>query len=110
MLENIEKIETSESTVEKNKEVQNNILNSEIIKEDNESSKQELLKEIHDKEVSVEEKNKSQPLNDEGGKISSVVKQFYSFGVKAIEKVRKSLGAYDLDKLHDEITNKNKKQ
>ena len=108
MSENIEKIEIKESTIEGSKETQRDTLNPEIIKEDNESNKEDLLKEIKSKNVETE-KNKTSLPKDDGGKISNIVKEFYSLGVKVIEKAKKSLGAHDLDRLHDEITNKNKK-
>ena len=108
MPENIEKIEIKESTIEGSKEIQGDILNPEVIKEDNESNKEDLLKEIKNREIEAP-KNESSLSKDDGGKINSIVKEFYSLGVKVIEKARKSLGAHDLDRLHDEITNKNKK-
>lgn len=110
MPENIEKIETDELIIREGKEAQGDVLNSEIIKEDNESSKRELLKGIKSKGVEVKEETNTQLLNNDGGKISNIVKQFYSFGVKAIEKVIKSLTPYEIDEVHDKITEKNKKQ
>lgn len=109
MPENIEKIETSEFFPEKGKERQENVFNSEIAEKNNERAREELLEEIHNKGIKVEEETKPQSLSDDGGMISTIIKQFYSFGIKAIEKARKILSAYDLDRLHDEITKKNKR-
>jgi hypothetical protein len=111
MQEKIEKPEIGNTiNLEKTKAEQENTCEAGSIKERNESDRENLLNKIYGKENTVNVKSEVNKTEDsrEEKTIINFVKEFYSIGSKAIEKARKVLGAHGIDKLHDEITNKNK--
>lgn len=111
MEEKLEKIEIK-STLEseQGKEKQNNTQENEKIEENNDLEREELLKDIHSKGDEINQKSEIAKVKDvtEDKMVNNFVKEFYSIGIKAIEKAKKLLGAKGIDDLHDQITNKNK--
>lgn len=111
MQEKIEKPEIGEAiNLEQTKENRENTCEAEPTKERDESDKENLLNKIYSKQNTADTRLEVKEIKDsaEEKTINGFIKEFYSIGSKAIEKARKVLGAHGIDKLHDEITNKNK--
>jgi hypothetical protein len=111
MPEKIERPETVNiANSERAKEERNIVREVETIKENNEAGKTHLLQKIYKegKVASIKSEFSEVKSTTEENVINKFAKEFYSIGSKAIGKARKVLGAYGLDRLHDEITNKNK--
>jgi hypothetical protein len=110
MQEKIERPEVNTVNLEQAREGQDVACEVEVTKENDEMSKEHLLEKIYQKREGANTNPKFSEIKDvaEENTINKIVKEFYSVGSKVIGRARKVLGAYGLDRLHDELTNKNK--
>ena len=102
----IEKIESKEfSNIEKLKESENDVFDPE---QEKEIDKEDVRKRVYEKGNELSRPDIIKKPIAEEKIVSRFVKEFYSIGVKAIEKAKKILRPDELDDLHDDITNRNK--
>jgi hypothetical protein len=110
MPEKIGRPEINIANPEQTKERQDIVREVRATEENDKVDKNRLLEKIYQEGEKANIKPESGESKDiaEETLINKIVREFYSIGSKAIERARKILGAYGLDRLHDEITNKNK--
>ena len=110
MPERIEKPEINDSVnYEQTKEKGPDVRKFKAVERVDDLKREEALSRAYAKEAKDDAPKVAGKRAGEGDKtVGGFVKEFYSIGVKAIEKAKRVLNPHDIDSLHDTITNRNK--